>query len=168
VVLVFQTAGVLVAAAAVVLLGDLRLRRSMAVGVVVVVTVASALNFWRGGWQKGQKLLDARAANSKLSTADAATAGGRAFHAREDFLRWVETRLPEQARVYLVCTSACTRGLDYWITFRLLPRRFANRAAQADWVLFYATRLRSSGVSRTSIGRFVDFAPGYGIARVRR
>jgi hypothetical protein len=103
----------------------------------------------------------------RMTQVQRTTAGGHIFrNNNEPFLQWVDERVPRNDRVYLECGphSACWGGLDEWITYRLLPRRFTDRPQEADWVLFYNADPAAAGYARG--WKRTRFAPSYELAKV--
>ncbi|MGI9099463.1 MAG: hypothetical protein ACR2H2_13410 [Solirubrobacteraceae bacterium] len=164
--LLLQVIGVLlVAAVARAVVGsDRRLRvESGAVTAVAVVLVGfGALD---GAWVTTRSLLTERSANARLSPSEYQGRGGTIFSAREDFLTFVDSRVPRAATVHLAC--ACSDERD-WISWRLSPRRFTERPQDADWLVFYRVQPQDADVPAGAYERLVRFEPGFELARVRR
>jgi hypothetical protein len=120
-------------------------------------------------WNQSRALLSERSVTRKLPPEAVSGAGGGIFGAREDFLAWVDGRLPRRARVFLACRDpGCAGALPDWITFRLQPRRFVDRLQQADYVLIYNATARDAGLRPRDAKRAVTFAPRFQLAPVPR
>ena len=129
-----------------------------------VITIALGIAFFAGAWTTGSSLVRDRKVNARLSAAAIKGAGGKVFPAREDFLAWTEDRVPPDGKVFLTCSVPRCAGLNEWISFRLLPRRFVERAREADWVIFYNLRPgAASDVPRGLVARPIAFGPTYQI-----
>jgi hypothetical protein len=96
--------------------------------VAIIVAVVGLFLLAGEAWNQSRGLLTERSANVKLPAQAVNGAGGAIFGSREDFLAWVDGRLPRRARVFLACRdNACLGALPDWITFRMQPRRFVDR-----------------------------------------
>ncbi|MEY2443254.1 MAG: hypothetical protein QOJ46_2680 [bacterium] len=164
--LLLQVIAVLVVAAVVHAVVGRDRRVGLDAGVVAAVAVVligfAALD---AEWKTGRSLLHDRAANAKLSPAEYQARGGAIFAAREDFLEFVDSRIPRAASTYLVCS--CTDERD-WISWRLSPRRFTNRPQDADWIVFYRATPKGTDVPPGLYGPLIRFEPDFQLARVRR
>jgi hypothetical protein len=167
--LLIQTGGALALAAIVssLMVGGGPLRVTMP-ALSAVIAIALGIAFFGSVWTAGISLVHERRVNARLSAAAIKGAGGTVFPAREDFLAWTEDRVPAGVKVFLACSVRGCSGLNEWISFRLLPRRFVERAREADWVIFYNLRPgAASDVPRGLVARPIAFQPTYQIGRVR-
>jgi hypothetical protein len=137
--------------------------------VAVLAALFGLILFGDEAWNLTRNLLTERSANAKLAPQAVKGAGGVIFGAREDFLSWVDDRLPRRARVFLVCRdNACAGALPDWITYRLSPRRFVDRLQDADYVVVYNATVRDAGLSRADARGALRFAPRFLVAQVSR
>jgi hypothetical protein len=137
--LIVQVAGVLAVSALVA--GLLRPDRPFSpstAGVVALLVVATAFSFWSDVWGSGRAFVLSRSADAPAAAPGIDPSGGSHLDAREDFLAWVERRVPPDAAVALDCRDPrCPEGLYEWITYRLTPRRFPADRRQAGWIVYY-------------------------------
>jgi len=86
-------------------------------------------------------------------------------------LGWADRRLPAKARVYLECRGFADcggAGFRQWLTFRLVPRRFVVRQADADWVLVYGAQRRLERRAMAESAAYASLKPRYGLGRLAR
>ena len=120
-----------------------------------------------GTWSNGHQLITERAGFARATEAQHRAGTGAAFGAREDVLQVADDTIPRRASVYLACQTCVGNGLDEWITYRLTPRPFRDRAADADWVLIYNSTAAKSRLRESDLTDVRTIAPGFQIARVR-
>jgi hypothetical protein len=83
------------------------------------------------------------------------------------FAEWIKLRLRPGERFYLVPSPTRDDGVYQWFTYRLLPNLTTSDPKQADWLVFYGTFPRQSGLSYLVKGVAERYGPGYSIARTR-
>jgi hypothetical protein len=129
---------------------------SWAGGVAVVVTVLAVVVVFNTSWPVVTDLLEQRADNAKLTPAQHRSIGGVPMAAREDFLQWVDSRLPKTSRLLLVCSPLCG-GIDQWVTYRLGPRPFVDHLKDADYVVLYSARPRDARLRGEDARRAIEY-----------
>ena len=118
---------------------------SWASGIAVVVTALGVIAIANAGLSTAKNFRIQHHANAAIPRTQLNDAGGAASAAREDFLAWADSRIPRGARVFLKCTPTCG-GMEQWVTWRLLPRAFVDRAQDAQWILMYNALPRDVGL----------------------
>jgi hypothetical protein len=167
--LLLETLGVLaLAAVAAAALGLARSIRPTWPVVAVVATVIAGWAFLAQVYTVGSLAVDVHEHFGEIAPVDRRALGGSGFtNGSEGFMRWIEERARPDERLYLECDrEACAGGLNEWITYRLMPRRFTDRPEQADRVIFYGTNPR-----RLSYARGYErerFAPKYELGTAPR
>ncbi len=84
------------------------------------------------------------------------------------FAEWIKQRLRPGERFYLVPSATRDEAVYQWFTYRLLPNLTTDDPKQADWLVFYGTFPRQSGLSHLVKGIAERYGPGYSIARTQR
>ena len=167
--LLLETLGVLalavVAAAA---LGLTRPIRPTWPVVALVVTVIAGWAFLAQVYAVGSLAVDLHEHYGEIAPGDRRALGGSGFpNGNEGFMRWIEERARPGERLYLECDrKVCAGGLDEWITYRLMPRRFTDRPEQADRVIYYGTNPRTHSYARGYERE--RFAPKYELGKAPR
>lgn len=94
---------------------------------------------------------------------------GVGFGAREDFLHWLDGRIPSHAKVYLYCGfPRCQEGHNQWLGYRFAPHRWTDTPEQADWLVFYSMTPRTAGITPESLINVDVFAPDFLIAQLAK
>lgn len=140
--LLFQVAGVALAAAALVL----GVRQFMPAGrpalavVAVIPVIVISLNAVPSLRGAVRSFKDQRAVNSKLDRDTAAVRGGAALGVDVDFLAWVRRRLePGDTFQVLVEDDAVYPQVYQWSSFQLAPNLLAESAGEADWIVLFGS-----------------------------
>jgi hypothetical protein len=162
--LLVSVLGVLAAAAVV---RGARPDASWALGVATVATIVGIVAIANDGLSAARTFGKQHDAYRTLQRSQLSAAGGAAMGAREDFLGWADARMPRRARVQLVCAPTCG-GMEQWVTWRLLPRAFVDRARDADWILMYNATPRDAGLRGADARRAVRFDKRMYLAPVPR
>jgi len=81
------------------------------------------------------------------------------------FAEWIRERIKPGDHFYLVPSATRDDGVYQWFTFRLLPNLMSEKPEQADWLIFYGTNPRESGLTHLIKGIAEQYGPGYSLAR---
>jgi hypothetical protein len=133
--LVVQVGGALLLGAllGVFMLGD-REHRAVA-GVTALAVTVAGLAFWGGVWSTGRMFI--AQAGTYPSIHEANVAPGSLFPVNENLLNPVESVIPRNARVRLICLSSSVGCSGEWISYQLSPRLFVSSIQESQYVLVY-------------------------------
>jgi hypothetical protein len=133
--LVVQVGGALLLGA---LLGVLMLGDSghqTVAGVTALAVAVAGLAFWGGVWLTGRMFIEQ--AGTYPSIHEGNIAPGSLFPADEDLLNPVESVIPRDAHVLLLCQHNSVGCSGEWISYQLSPRLFVSHIQEAQYVLVY-------------------------------
>lgn len=135
--LVIQVAGALLLGA---LLGTSMLGGGMhrtVAGVTILAIAATGIAFWSGVWSTGRMFVEQ--AGTYPSVHEANVTPGSLFPADEGLLSPVESVIPRNASVYLICEPGAAGCSGEWISYQLSPRLFVEKIQEAQYILVYGT-----------------------------
>jgi len=135
--------------------------------IAAVAAVIGMIALWNTGLTTAKTFRDQQKVNRALPRTTLNNAGGAPMAANEPFLAWADARIPRRAKVFLKCTPECG-GMEQWVTWRLLPRPFVDRAADADFILMYNALPGDVGLRGAAARRVARFGKRLYLARVPR
>jgi hypothetical protein len=170
-VLISQIAAVLIAAVFLSFaVAKQRTPAAIARSIFVLASLFAYLFFWAHAWSTADNYWSQRSAWKRLSPDQAVATGGAAAQGglQTGFAEWIRGQLKPGERFYLEPSSARDDPAVYqWFTYRLLPNLTSETPRQADWLVFYNTSPKASGVRAGLRGADEQYAPNFSIARVR-
>jgi hypothetical protein len=134
---------------------------------LLLVAIAFAyIAFWGHLWQTGRSFWSERSDWKTVGRPQADVAGAPPEPGfQTPFAEWIRERLKPGDRFYLVPSPTRDEAVYQWFTFRLLPNLATDRPQQADWLIFYGTSPRQTGLIHSIRGIAQQYGPGYSIAR---
>ena len=164
-VFVLQIGAVLIAGSVVALAWTARPRPSaIAQAIIVVVSAFAYVAFWGHVWQNGKSFWTQRA-QWRLVAQPAIAGAPKEPGFQAGFAEWIRERIKPGDHFYLVPSATRDDGVYQWFTFRLLPNLMSEKPEQADWLIFYGTNPRESGLTHLIKGIAEQYGPGYSLAR---
>jgi hypothetical protein len=162
----FQIGAVLLAGWFVALASTKKPRPSaIARSIIVVVAAFAYVAFWGHVWQNGKSYWSQRAQWRLVAQPELAGVPAQPGF-QTGFAEWIRERIKPGDHFFLV-SGTPNDGVYQWFTFRLLPS-LMTEPQQADWLIFYDTNPRASGLTHLIKGVAEQYGPGYSIARTQR
>lgn len=81
------------------------------------------------------------------------------------FAEWIRMRIHPGDSIYLVPSTTRDEAVYQWFTYRLLPSFQTTEPEQADWLIFYGTTPKETGLRHEIKGVAELYGPGYSLAR---
>lgn len=133
--IVVQVAGALLLGAllGVLMFGDTG--RQTIAGLTALAVAVAGLAFWAGVWSMGRTFVEQVGTYPSIHEANIAPAS--LFPVDENLLNPVESAIPRNGRVYLICLSSSVGCSGEWISYQLSPRLFVSHIQEAEYVLVY-------------------------------
>jgi hypothetical protein len=169
-VVLLQLGAVLAAGLFVALVWTSSLRPADVARSLVVVACAFAyFAFWSHLSQQVDSFRAERILWSSVPPEQAAAAGAQnAPGMQSAFAEWIRARIHPGDRFYLVPSATRDEAVYQWFTYRLSPSLATAEPQQADWLIFYGSSPRQSGLIHAINGIAERYAPGYSLARTNR
>jgi hypothetical protein len=169
-VFLFQLGAVLAAGVFVALAWTKKARPvDVARALVVLAGAFAYIVFWSHIHQNIDGFRGERIAWRSVPQEQAAVAGApREPGFQTAFAEWIRGRIHSGDPIYLVPSTTRDEAVYQWFTYRLLPSFQTTEPEQADWLIFYGTTPKESGLRHEIKGVAQRYAPGYSIARTNR
>jgi hypothetical protein len=169
-VFLFQLGAVLAAGVFVALAWTSKARPvDIARAIVVLAGAFAYIVFWAHIRQNVDGFRSQRFAWRAVPQAQAAVAGVPAEPGLQSaFAEWIRDRIQLGDPIYLVPSTTRDEAVYQWFTYRLLPSFQTTSPDKADWLIFYGTNPKDSGLRHEIKGVAERYAPGYSIARTNR
>ena len=136
---------------------------------VVLAGAFAYIVFWSHIHQNIDAFKSERIAWRSLPPEQAAVAGApKEPGFQTAFAEWIRGRIHPGDPIYLVPSPTRDEAVYQWFTYRLLPSFQTIEPEQADWLIFYGTTPKESGLRHEIKGVAERYGTGYSIARTNR
>jgi xanthosine utilization system XapX-like protein len=139
---------------------------AIARSIVALAVAFGYIAFWGHVWQTGKSFW-AQRAQWRMVAQPAIAGAPNEPGFQSGFAEWIRDRIKPGDRFYLVPSATRDDAVYQWFTFRLIPNLMSEKPEQADWLIFYGTNPRESGLTQLIRGIAEQYGPGYSLARTQ-